>query len=137
MKKVFLLLAVALLTGCSTINEMVDAFLIKYDTNEYKLINDIRTLSSVGKNKCDDPVESKKIAERVAYETLTLRNYTEHLPHNRPMYGASLELDNIASGLRNSYQSGNTVSPVFCKIKFQVIESAAVSMQKQSGAKPK
>lgn len=137
MKKLVIILSISILAGCSTVNDMMDAFLIVYDTNEYKLINDIRTLSSVGKNKCDDSVESKKIAERVAYETLTLRNYTEHLPHNKPMQGASMELDNIATGLRNSYQSGNPVSPAFCKIKFQVIENAAISMQKQSGAKPK
>jgi hypothetical protein len=35
--KRLLLISVVLLTGCATFNDAVDAYLMKYDNNEYKL----------------------------------------------------------------------------------------------------
>ena len=94
MKRLILLSAI-MLAGCSTVNQAVDAYLMKYDANEYKLATDIRTKASYAKNSCSDPVISKKNADSISYMTVTLKNYSEHLPHNKPVQEASVKLNEI------------------------------------------
>ena len=135
MKKL-LLIAVILLTGCATFNDAIDAYLMKYDNNEYKLITEIRTKAGVAKDKCSDAVESKRVAKELTYTSSFLMHYAEHLPHNKPMQKATVELNDMVKGLSDRYDTG-TVSPVFCKIKFKNIEDSANTMQKSEGSKPR
>jgi hypothetical protein len=133
MKKVLLVL---LLSGCATFNDALDAYLMKYDNNEYKLITEIRTKAGVAKDKCSDPVESKRLAKELSYTSVFLMHYAEHLPHNKPIQQATVELNDMVKGLSDKYDSG-TVSPVFCKIKFKNIEDSANTMQQSEGKKPR
>lgn len=135
MKKLLLTLTI-FLTGCATINDAIDAFLMKYDTNEYKLITEIRTQAGFAKDKCSDIIESKKVAKELLYTSKFLMNYAENLPHNKPMQQATVDLYEMVKGLSDKYDTGN-VSPVFCKIKFKNIEDSASVMQKSEGNKPK
>ena len=79
---------------------MVDAYLMKYDPVEYKLIVDIRTISMLAKDKCDDIELSKKAANRVSALTLELMHFAEFQPHNKPVKESSVDLNNIAQGLK-------------------------------------
>jgi hypothetical protein len=133
MKKVLLVL---LLSGCATFNDALDAYLMKYDNNEYKLITEIRTKAGVAKDKCSDSVESKRLAKELLYTSTFLMHYAEHLPHNKPIQQATVELNDMVKGLSDKYDSG-TVSPVFCKIKFKNIEDSANIMQQSEGKKPR
>jgi hypothetical protein len=133
MKKVLLVL---LLSGCATFNDALDAYLMKYDNNEYKLITEIRTKAGVAKDKCSDSVESKRLAKELLYTSTFLMHYAEHLPHNKPIQQATVELNDMVKGLSDKYDSG-TVSPVFCKIKFKNIEDSANTMQQSEGKKPR
>jgi len=135
MKKL-LLITTLLLSGCATFNDALDAYLMKYDNNEYKLITEIRTKAGVAKDKCRDPVESKKLAKELSYTSAFLMHYAEHLPHNKPIQQATVELNDMVKGLSDKYDSG-TVSPVFCKIKFKNIEDSANTMQQSEGKKPR
>jgi hypothetical protein len=135
MKKL-LLATVILLSGCATINDAMDAYLMKYDTNEYKLITEVRTKAGSAKNNCADITESKRIAKELAYTSTFLMHYAEHLPHNKPIQRATIELNDMVKGLSDKYDSGS-VSPVFCKIKFTSIEESANRMQQSEGKKPK
>ena len=135
MKRVLLIL-VLLLSGCATFNDALDAYLMKYDNNEYKLITDIRTKAGIAKDKCNDPIESKRVAKELSYTSTFLMHYAEHLPHNKPMQHATVELNDMVKGLSEKYDNG-TVSPVFCKIKFKNIEDSANTMQKSEGNKPR
>ena len=134
--KSILLMSVLLLSGCATFNDALDAFLMKYDNNEYKLITEIRTKAGSAKDKCNDPIESKRIAKELAYTSTFLMHYAEHLPHNKPVQQATVELNDMVKGLADKYDSG-TVSPVFCKIKLKNIEDSANVMQKSEGNKPR
>ena len=116
MKKILVLL-VLLLTGCGTVNTMVDAYLMKYDPVEYKLIVDIRTIAMLAKDKCDDVESSKKTALRLSHLSIELMNFSEYQPHNKPVKESSVDLNNIVQGLKTQYYSDKPVSPAFCKIK--------------------
>lgn len=132
MKKLSLL-AVLLLAGCGT---MLDAYLMKYDPNEYMMITGIRTAANQFKTTCTDTVQSKSNAAMLHNQTILFKNYVQYLPHNDKVIDASKELDKIAEGLTTQYQKG-TVSLAFCKIKFESIEKSAETMQRVIGDKPR
>lgn len=133
MKKLVLLASIILLAGCST---LMDAYLMKYDPNEYQQITQIRTNASFSKEQCDNVEKSKVNAESLSKESTTFKNYVQYLPHNDKVIVASVELDKIVQGLKDQYNKGNVSTP-FCKIKFDLIEKSAETMQKTIGAKPK
>lgn len=133
MKRLAVLLALSLLGGCA----LVEAFLMKYDPNEYQQISDIRTNAYLGQLTCDNQEKSKEQANTLAVKTLTFKQFVEHLPHNDKVIAASVDLDKMAQGLKEQYAKSAKVSVAFCKIKFQTIEKSAESMQKVIGDKPK
>jgi hypothetical protein len=133
MKRLVLIALVSLLPGCA----LVDAYLMKYDTNEYRMITEIRADAQGYKKDCDDPTLSKTNAGAMANKTNLFVMYSQYLPHNKPVISASMELDKIAQGLKTQYSSSAKVSSAFCKIKFQSIETSAESMQKIIGDKPR
>ena len=133
MKKLASIIAVSLLSGCA----LVDAYLMKYDVNEYTQINDIRTTSYFAKSTCDNVQEAKNQSVIISSKTTTFKNYVQYLPHNDKVIAASIELDKIAQGLKDQYAKTDKVSPAFCKIKFQSIETSAETMQKIIGDKPR
>jgi len=121
-----------ILTGCST----VEAFLMKYDGNEYKLATDIRVKANLSQNSCNDQTLSKINSKEIADATTALQFYAENLPHNKPMQDASTQLNQMAQGFTKMYDSGK-VSEVFCKIKFKNLEDNAAKLQMIEGGKPK
>lgn len=135
MKKLVLILLLSL-TGCSSIHDIVEAYLMKYDANEYRLITDIRTFASLNKSNCDNAELSKSNAFIISQQTITFKNYVQYTPHNEKVIAASIDLNNIAQGLNALYLKG-PVGPAFCKIKFDTIEKSAELMQKTIGAKPR
>jgi hypothetical protein len=133
MKKLITVCVFFALSGCAA----VDSYLMKYDTNEYKLVTDIRASAQSSKTECDSPTVSKVNANNLAGQTNLYMLYAQYLPHNDPVIKASTELNNIAQGLKEQYASGTQVSPAFCKIKFEMVEHSAESIQKIVGAKPR
>jgi sugar diacid utilization regulator len=133
MKKLVLIAFILLLSGCA----VLDAYLMKYDTNEYRIITEIRAEAKGYKEECNDPLLSRPNAIAMADKTNLFVMYSQYLPHNKPVITASMELDKIAQGLKTQYTSSAKVSPAFCKIKFQSIETSAESMQKIIGDKPR
>jgi len=133
MKKILVLLSLTVLTGCSS---LLDAYLMKYDANEYQQITVIRSAAAFSKESCSEPERAKRHANMLANRTTTFKNYAQYLPHNDKVISASQELAKMAQGLKDQYAKGS-VSPAFCKIKFDNIEKSAEDMQKVIGAKPK
>jgi hypothetical protein len=134
MKKLLLICAVVVLSGCST---LLDSYLMTYDTNEYRIISEIRADAQGYKTSCANELISTTNSVALADKTRLFVVFSEHLPHNQPVIKASIELDKIAQGLKTQYTNGSKVSPMFCKIKFESIEHSAEAMQKIIGAKPR
>lgn len=133
MKKFVLVSAVALLSGCT----LLDAYLMKYDPNEYQQISDIRTTASIAKTQCDNPLMSISNATVISNKTLAFVQFTQYLPHNDKVKSASIELDKMAQGLKEQYIKSDKVSPMFCKLKFSGIETSAETIQRVVGDKPR
>jgi hypothetical protein len=64
-------------------------------------------------------------------------NYSQEIPRNNNGINASRNLNEIARGLRDRYSAGATVSPTFCKLKFESIESSAKTIQHVVGSRPR
>jgi hypothetical protein len=133
MKKILILLTASLLSGCA----VIDAYLMKYDPNEYQQIANIRTSASLAKAQCDDFQTSKNNANRIADKTYAFVQFAQYVPRNEPVKKASIDLDKIAQGLKEQYNKSDKVSATFCKIKFGNIESSAEIIQKTVGDKPR
>jgi hypothetical protein len=132
MKKI-LFLSLFLLAGCKT---LVDSYLMKYDTNEYQLITEIRTTSQLAKEKCDNPDVASETVKLYSL-TVSFVNYTQFLPHDDKVKNAAVELNKMSAGLRDQYAKNNKVSSTFCRIKFENIENSAKIIQQAVGAKPR
>ena len=114
---------------------LLDAYLMKYDTNEYRIITDIRAKAERYKGECTQanaPANSQDLADTTRLFVL----YAQYQPHNDPTKNASIELDKIAQGLTDQYKKA-TVSNMFCQVKYGIIEHSAETMQKTIGAKPR
>ena len=134
MKKILAFAAVGLLSGCS----VIDAYLMtKYDSNEYRIIAEIRTEARQYKTECSNPLLSAPNARAMADKTELFEVYSEHIPRNTNVINASRELNKIAQGLADSYRRDKPPSAAFCKIKFETIETNAATMQNIIGARPR
>ena len=137
MKKFLLLLSLALLTGCSTVKDVWDAyFMAKFDVNEYQYITRIRTHSQIGSPKCGTPdvVENVKAIYVYAQE---YKNYAEMIPHNENSFQLADTLTKITDEFHQRYQGDKPVSVVYCKAKFTAVEKSSENIQKVLGAKPR
>ena len=136
-KKILAIIILSGVCGCSTINTLVESYLMKYDANEYSLITDIRTTARVSKSNCTDNDLSVKNAQLLSNKSINFINYVEYLPHNDKVKASSVELNQMIQGLNDRYKKADKVSTTFCNIKFESIEHNAEIMQKVIGAKPR
>lgn len=134
MIKKYLVLLALVCAGCTTVQPLIDSYLMKYDNNEYKLITDIRTTAFLAKDQCSDPQATKKNVYKLYMLSLTLKHYAENLPHNEPVKKSSNELFDIVNGL---YKNNSEPNEIFCSFKMKTIESSATTIQKMEGSKPK
>lgn len=134
MRKLLLIVALATLSGCT----LIDAYLMAgFDPNEYRLITEVRVDAELAKSRCSDTVVSKANAQAIANKTQLFERYSEEIPRNKNNISAAKSLNEIAQGLVTRYASTQPVSPVFCKLKFESIESSAKLMQHVIGNRPR
>ena len=134
MKQLITTLAITLLSGCS----VLDAYLMThYDPNEYQLITSIRAEAQQFKTQCDDASVGKSNAAKLATDTQLFVLYSEHVPRNTDVISASKDLHLLAQGLVDQYTKSDKVSPGFCKIKFNNVETSADKMQQVIARRPR
>lgn len=134
MRKLIIALFAVSLSSCA----LYDAYMMTgYDPNEYRIITEIRTDAGEYKTQCEDAARSRINAEAMARKTALFENYSQEIPRNKNGIGASKNLNEIAVGLRDRYYAGAAVSPAFCKLKFQSIESSAKTIQHVVGSRPR
>lgn len=135
--KYFILPLLFLLSGCATYDKVLDAFFMKYDSNEYRLISEIRSNAKIFKDECTIIENSKINAQTISNQSTNFVYLTQYLPRNRVVNQAAIELDKIIQGLNDQYKKNGKVSATFCKIKYESIEKNAELMQKKIGDKPR
>ena len=134
MKKLLSAVFVLALNGCVA----YDAYMLtSFDSNEYQLMAQIRVDARHFVTACANPVMSKPNAVAMANETELFVAYSEYLPHNSDAVNAARALNEIAQGLKDRYNSGGAVSPLFCRLKFNGIEHSADLIQQTLGNRPR
>jgi uncharacterized protein YceK len=134
MKKLLLSLAVLSLSGCA----LVDAyFMAKYDTNEYALINNVKTRAEVAQEHCNNHMMVIADVNDLYFKTLELKNFTTNIPRNKDAVAMSSKLFDITKETREYYNKNEKVSEMYCKIKFQQISKSADTIQNVLGSKPR
>ena len=95
--KILIIIPALLLSGCAFLNDSIEAYLMKYDTNEYKIVTEIRYDAHLYKQNCQDITQSKSNAIALQNKTNFFMMFTQHLPHDRDIQTASVELDKMAN----------------------------------------
>ena len=123
-----------ILSGCT----VVDAyFMAKFDSNEYQLINQIKSASEVNINNCDDREKMNSVVEYIYVKGTEFKNYTIDIPHNEKATALSSDLYQLITGLHNRYADPKKISPSYCKTKLSAIEESAKTIHEVIGDKPR
>ena len=133
MKRILLVAFAFSLTSCA----LWDAYLMApYDANEYLQITKIRTHAIQYRRQCDNPVLAQVNAQAMANRTELYEKYQEQIPRNANGFKAAQALNEIAQGLTTAYVKGS-VSPMFCKLKYNNIEHSAELIQRVTAGRPR
>ena len=134
MRRLFLVLVTATaISGCA----LWDAyFMAPYDANEYLLITEIRTTAIQYRRQCDNAVLAPVNAQAMANRTELYEKYEEQIPRNDNGKNAARALNEIAQGLNTAYVKGS-VSPTFCRLKYNNIEHSAELIQRVTAGRPR
>jgi hypothetical protein len=134
MKSILFIAALFLLTGCSTVNSF---FVAKYDTNEYELINWIRTSAELSIETCDNMYLSKENYVALYRSSIEFKNFTQYLRRNKDTYELANNLHQLIDQGVNMYANDNQVSQTFCELSLVQISESAETIQKVLGDKPR
>jgi hypothetical protein len=128
---VFLLLS---LSGCT----VIDAYLMaKFDSNEYQLVNQIKSTAEAHIQDCNDRDTMNRVVEYLFLKGTEFKNYTAHIPHNEKATALSSEIYKELIGLHNRYADPKKISETYCKTKLSTIEESANTIQEVIGDKPR
>ena len=134
MNKLIPLTFVVLLSGCT----LLDAyFMAKYDTNEYFIVNDIKTKAQVAEENCSNQVLVVTQVNELYIKALEFNNFTTHIPRNKDADNMSTKLLTLTKDTRDYFNKSEKISPIFCKAKLQQIVKSADTIQNVLGSKPR
>lgn len=121
------------LNGCA----LLDAyFMAPYDANEYLIITQIRVDAVQYSRQCNNSVLAPANAQAMSAKTNLYEKYSQQIPRNNNGYKAAQALNEIAQGLDTQYNKG-TVSPTFCRLKYNSIEHSAELIQRITAGRPR
>lgn len=142
MKNIILGLTLLLLSGCAVVQPIVDRFTISpFDSNEYALVNTLRTLAIQAKPNCNIADDPWKIiynyVEELHNTSLLLKNYSEYIPKNDQTIKPVNIVFLMTTDLKKRYSTEAKVSKTYCELKIQSIINASESIQKAIGKRPR
>jgi hypothetical protein len=134
MKRLAILLFVFSLSGCT----LFDAyFMAKYDTNEYFIVNDIKTKAQVAEENCNNQLLVVAQVNDLYIKALEFKNFTTHIPRNKDTDNMSTKLLTLTKDTRDYFNKAEKISPIFCKAKLQQVVKSADTIQHVLGSKPR
>jgi len=134
MKKLMPLTFVVLLSGCT----LLDAyFMAKYDTNEYFIVNDIKTKAQVAEENCGNHILVVTQVNELYIKALEFKNFTTHIPRNKDTDNMSTKLLTLTKDTKDYFNKAEKISPIFCKAKLQQVVKSADTIQHVLGSKPR
>lgn len=138
MKNIIIALMFVMLSGCAVIQPVVDRFTIApFDSNEYALVNKIRTQSQLAKQNCSVSLLVRADVDALFVTTTELKNYSQYIPKNKQTISPVDLLDKMVTEIHTRYNSGSTVSKTYCELKLTSINQSAESIQKAIAKRPR
>jgi len=134
MKKLISLSFVVLLSGCTVFDAY---FMAKYDTNEYFIVNDIKTKAQVAEENCGNHILVVTQVNELYIKALEFKNFTTHIPRNKDTDNMSTKLLTLTKDTRDYFNKAEKISPIFCKAKLQQVVKSADTIQHVLGSKPR
>ena len=133
MKRLLLVCAIFALSGCAVIDAY---FMAKYDTNEYALINDIKTKAQVAEENCANNLLVTTQVNELYIKSLEFKNFATHIPRNEDSIKLSDKLLILTKDAKDQFNK-SAVSNFYCKAKLEQIVKSADTMQQAIGKKPR
>jgi hypothetical protein len=133
MKRLLLVCAIFALSGCAVIDAY---FMAKYDTNEYALINDIKTKAQVAEENCANNLLVTTQVNELYIKSLEFKNFATHIPRNEDSIKLSNKLLILTKDAKDQFNK-SAVSNFYCKAKLEQIVKSADTMQQAIGKKPR
>ena len=134
MKRLLIVLFAFSLSGCA----LFDAyFMAKYDTNEYFIVNDIKTKAQVAEENCSNQLLVTTQVNELYIKALEFKNFTMHIPRNKDTDNMSTKLLTLTKDTRDYFNKAEKISPIFCKAKLQQVIKSADTIQHVLGSKPR
>ena len=134
MKRILRVLFAFSLSGCA----LFDAyFMAKYDTNEYFIVNDIKTKAQVAEENCGNHILVVTQVNELYIKALEFKNFTTHIPRNKDTDNMSTKLLTLTKDTRDYFNKAEKISPIFCKAKLQQVVKSADTIQHVLGSKPR
>jgi hypothetical protein len=134
MKKLIPLTFVVLLSGCTVFDAY---FMAKYDTNEYFIVNDIKTKAQVAEENCGNHILVVTQVNELYIKALEFKNFTTHIPRNKDTDNMSTKLLTLTKDTKDYFNKAEKISPIFCKAKLQQVVKSADTIQHVLGSKPR
>ena len=133
MKRLLLVCAIFALSGCAVIDAY---FMAKYDTNEYALINDIKTKAQVAEENCSNNLLVTTQVNELYIKSLEFKNFATHIPRNEDSIKLSNKLLILTKDAKDQFNK-SAVTNFYCKAKLEQIVKSADTMQQAIGKKPR
>ena len=122
------------LSGCA----MIDAyFMANFDSNEYLLVDEVRSVAQTSPQFCDNRDKMNSITDDMYVTATTFKNYTQYIPHNEKTIPLAESLYDEVYKLHTRYQNPDKVGAAYCKMKLNIIEKSAETVQEVIGSKPR
>lgn len=127
MKKLLLVCVATLqLSGCALWDIYNQS---KYDSNEYALVTEIRTLAQTSKGCDEDSVK------KLYFTTLQLNNFSQYIDGNNKK---SIEMNKgLLNMVKELHDKPQPINPMYCNAKLNIVEISAEAIQKVTGTKPR
>lgn len=137
-KAITIAFAISMLTACSAIMPITDVvFPARYDSNEYEMVNWIRTSAELAVDSCDNNDVSRQNIVNTYRAALEFKNFTQYQRRNQKTHELATDLYQIVDNSLSLYAESGRVSVVFCELSFDQIATTAEAMQKVIGDKPR
>jgi hypothetical protein len=133
MKRLLLVCVIFALSGCAVFDAY---FMAKYDTNEYALINDIKTKAQVAEENCANNLLVTTQVNELYIKSLEFKNFATHIPRNEDSVKLSNKLLILTKDTKDQFNK-SAVSNFYCKAKLEQIVKSADTMQQAIGKKPR
>lgn len=132
MKTLLIALSLLFLSGCA----VIDRFNIApFDSNEYALVNSLRSTSIQVKPNCSNI--SREEVNQLYIIALNMKNYSQYLPRNDQTIKPVNATYQMVSELKTRYNKENKLNKTYCELKMQSIIDATELTQRAIGKRPR